>query len=53
MKPVPTDKSHCFKHACTFPLHEGECPYCKLDRMNQMLPGPKTKNAPTDDGRVG
>ena len=30
MKPVPQDKSHCFKHACTFPVHEGECPYCKV-----------------------
>ena len=38
MKPVPQDKSHCFKHACTFPLHEGECPYCKIERLQREAP---------------
>lgn len=38
MKPVSQDKSHCFKHACTYPNSEPRCPYCELARLAPRAP---------------
>jgi hypothetical protein len=35
MKPVSQEKAHCFKHACTYPAHEHECPYCKIEQLQK------------------
>lgn len=42
LKPISQDKSHCFKHACTYPAVERQCPYCMMEFLKH------SKKVPTD-----